>query len=787
MRKSTSCLCAGLVMLFLAIGVTQAKATTISNISQNGSTIGRFEKFELTFTVSEAYSNPFDTDIVDIRAVFTQPDGNTVDVPAFFYKEYDEDATGHYVNERNPCWKVRFAPSQLGTYEISQITIIDDNGTNVIDPSVTFTCIDSAKKGIIKVDSRDPHYMRYDTNETYKPIGHNVCWLNENGTSQWESYFTKMANTGENWTRIWMTHFNQGTVLEWRSNHWSGYYDGVGNLSMPIAWRLDRIIESCEQHGIAIQLALQYHGQFNSGVKWHWDDNPYNIIHAATDGGFLNDPNEFFTNAEARRITKYKYRYIVARWGYSPAILAWELFNEVYATDGWHNNQTSVVDWHDEMAGYIKSVDPFKHLVTTSADTPGFENIWSLGNIDVIQVHYYGPETVSSFKNAANRLSGYEKPIIMGEFGAGDTQGVHVPEASPNDMPEPYRTQLYEALMLHNGIWSSFHLGSSAHLWWWDEYIDPLDLYDEFSALSSYAQGENPAAYNLSKADINTSGLPSWAFAFPGLLDFWSVSTQAVFTIQPDGTVPGIENLSRFLQGTWKEELRSDPSFNINMGNSSVLRILVEKVSNSGNISLRVLEDGEQIFSSTYANGSTNFIIEVPITAGQHTVQIENTGQDWFKISSYEFKEDSGGEQGYLGFVGLSGDDHAYIWIYDVGSQWGRTPYGTFYDVNFILNGLSDGYYTVETYETRGNGGIVDINEAYCGNNELIIELPDFEKDIAVKVKPPCIVDLDDLATMCAQWLQPGPNLAGGSNVDLKDFSSLAGYWKGQCPDGWPF
>jgi len=108
---------------------------------------------------------------------------------------------------------------------------------------------------------------------------------------------------------------------------------------------------------------------------------------------------------------------------------------------------------------------------------------------------------------------------------------------------------------------------------------------------------------------------------------------------------------------------------------------------------------------------------------------------------------------GYLRFLGLSGDDHAYIWIYDIGSQFGQTPYGTFYDVNFVLNGLNDGYYTIEAYATRGSGGIIDSNEVYCENNELVIELPDFDRDIVVKVRPVCIVDFDDLETFCSQWL----------------------------------
>jgi len=385
------------------------------------------------------------------------------------------------------------------------------------------------------------------------------------------------------------------------------------------------------------------------------------------------------------------------------------------------------------MADYIASIDPFNHLITTSSDTSGFDALWSLDNIDVIQVHHYGAETIAFFTNTASRLAGYGKPIIMGEFGVGRTGNVNVPECNYNGLNEPYKTQILDALSLHNGIWSAFHLKSGAHLWWWDCYIDPLDLYDQFSALSSYVEGEDPAAYNLSKANLDTTGLPKWVLVSPDLSDFWAISTQTEFIVQPDGTVPGAKNLSTWLHGSSKGSYRSDPTFNINLADGDVLRIHVQEVSAWGNNRLRVLVDSQQVFSSSYANGSTSFVIEIPLPAGQHAVQIKNMGQDWFNISSYEFINTS---EGYLEFVGLSGADHAYIWVHDVGSRYGRTACGTFSDVSVGLRGLDDGLYVVEFHETRGPGGIIQTNNVSSEAGILSITLPDFARDIAVKVKP---------------------------------------------------
>jgi hypothetical protein len=767
-----------LIILVLAVYVGPAKATTITSITQNGSTIGRYEKFEVTFTLSQTYTNPFDPCIVDIMVTFIKPDGNTVMAPAFYYKEYDEDASGNFVNGRNPCWKARISPAQLGVYDINQIKIIDSGGTTTTDPNISFTCVESGKKGLIRVDSRDPCYMRFDNNETYVPIGHNVGWLNLNGTSQWKSFFAKMGNAGENWVRIWMCHFYQGVSLEWSSDHWTGYYSGVGNLSMPLAWRLDRMVEGCEQNDVAIQLALQHHGQFSTTTDENWDDNPYNITHAATDGGFLSDPCKFFTDANAIRLTKNKYRYIVARWGYSPAILAWELFNEVQFVDAWKlsSDKSSVVNWHNTMASYIHSIDPFNHPVTTSSHGSGFGNIWNLADINLVQVHYYGTDTIKTFEQTALSLASYKKPVFIGEFGIGGSA-----ESNPSSLPEPKRSQVYEGLELHNGIWSACLMKSSGNLWWWDNYIDPCNLYGVFTPLAVYAANENLADYNLARAQRAASGTEAY-FATPVLTDWGAVSTQKVFYLDGD-YFPGMDNLSKWLMGSWQTALKSDPNFHLTMPTAGALRIHVSQVSNSGTNSLQVLVNGVVVFSQTFTNGSTNFIVTVSLSAGQQAVQIKNTGQDWFYVNSYEFAPNNVSP---LDSIGLSSNKRAYIWIYDVNSQYGLTNNGTFHNEPVIAKGLDDGSYTVEVYATRGAGGIVASGTADSNSGQLTYTLPDFSKDIAVKVSP-CYVDWDDLKAFCEMWLLPGIDLDGdGGNADFTDFNIFAGYWLGQCPADWP-
>ena len=764
------------LIVLLAVNVAPAKAATITSISQNAAIIGRYDKFEITFTLSQTYANPFDPCFVDITVRFNEPGGTAATVPAFFYRNYDTSGSNpeRYINPGPELWKVRFAPSKLGIHSFD-ITITDAGGTVVVTNAGSFLCQESNRRGFIRVDLNDHSFLSYDNGDTRLNIGHDIGW-NTGGIYGWNNYLTKMHTVGENWVRLWMCRYGSdgGVLLEWKNNTYSGYFKGAGNLSMQTALRLDRYVEIAEQNDVAIQLALQHHGQFSTTTNPDWTDNPYNTAV----GGFLNSPAEFFTNTEARRLTKNKYRYIVARWGYSPAIFAWELFNEVQFTNGWGSNQASVVNWHNEMAAYIRSIDHFKHPITSSSHGSGFENIWNLPDVNLIQVHYYGIDTIRYFEQTALGLAGFNKPVIMGEFGTG-TEG--------STQPEPYATQLKEGLELHNGIWSSFHVKSSAHLWWWDNYIDPCNLYGVFTPLSVYAANEDLADYNLVRAQRAASGLEAY-FASPVLTDWSAVSTQKVFYLQGD-YFPGMEHLSQWLQGSWQPALKSDPNFHLNMPTAGALKIHVLEVAASGTNRIRVRVNGAQVDLHTFTNGSTNFIYTVPyqLSAGQQAVQIENAGQDWFHISSYEFAPNNVSP---LDSIGLSSNERAYIWIYDIGSQYGQIANGVFYNEPVIVKGLDDGHYAVEVYATRGAGGVINSGSADSVSGLLTYTLPDFSKDIAVKVKP-CIVNLDDLAAFFAQWLMSGPeldaDLAGGGSVDFADFSVLAGYWMDTCPAGWPF
>ena len=784
MKKVTRILAAYLLAI-VVLGIGEAKATVISGISQNSSTIGKYTKCELTFTLSRTYTNPFDPCEVDVMVTFHQPDGTDVNIPGFYYKVYAPSGSNPetYPNSGAGAisWKARFAPSQLGSYTCD-IKVKDVDGTATATSAGSFTCIESGKKGFIRVDPNQHDFLKYSNGDTRINIGQNIGWNNGSlpggGIYGWDYFLKKLHNAGANWVRLWSCTYgaDMGVALEWLPGLWgTTYFQGVGKPSLQTSMRMDRYVEIAEQNDIAIQYALQHHGQVSTDTDTDWANNPYN---SANQGGFLSDPCKYFTDPCAIKLTKNKYRYIVARWGYSPAIYAWELFNEVQWTNGWKTQPATVVAWHSTMASYIRSIDAFKHPVTTSSHGPGFENLWNLPDINLVEHHYYGNDTIRTIEQTALTLQDFNKPILFAEFGLGGN-----PEGSPNE-PEPYASQLKEGLEMHNGIWAAFFSKSDAHLWWWDNYIDPCNLYGVYTPLAVYDANENLADCNLTMAPRAASGSQAY-FANPVLTDFWAVTTQFDFYLQ-ENYFPGMGNLSQWFHGSTKSAYKSDPNFHLTMPSAGSLKIHVQSTANWTSNSLSVLVNGSQIFSGTYTADSNNFIISVPLSAGQQAVQIKNTGLDWFVITSYEFAPNN---VSLLGSMGLVGKQRGYFWIYDTNSQYGLINNGTFHNEPVIAKGLSDGLYNVDVYATRGAGGIINSGTANSVAGQLTYTLPDFSKDIAIKVTG--IVDIYDLSAFCAQWLQTGSNLGADFNhddsVDFEDFSIFAGHWMGNCPPNWPF
>jgi hypothetical protein len=178
--------------------------------------------------------------------------------------------------------------------------------------------------------------------------------------------------------------------------------------------------------------------------------------------------------------------------------MAWELFNEVEWVDARYAERWPDIEkWHGEMADYLRSIDPYGHLVTTSSamDRP---ELWA--KMDFLQPHLYSPTLFTTVSGAARNA---EKPLFYGEVGAED-----MAKADPRAVA---RDGIYGGLLGNQA--------GAGQFWYWD-LVEKSNLYSEFAtaakviALSEWAKHPTARAIVLrSEGATKVAGLADTEWA----------------------------------------------------------------------------------------------------------------------------------------------------------------------------------------------------------------------------------------------------------------------------------
>jgi hypothetical protein len=455
------------------VKLTSQEPLSISDVALPGRPVPRCGLAVIKVDLRATYDTPFDPDQVALDGVFTSPSGKQVTAPGFFSQPYRMERDGDSLwkmPEGDGEWLLRFAPTEVGEYRLK--VVARDRSGAVGKEAGAIRCAASKSHGYVRVSRKDPRYFEFEDGTPYFAIGENVCWYRgQTGLTDYDLWFGHLAENGANFARIWMPYWAFG--IEWGPK-------GVYRLDR--ATELDYVLRLAEEKGIYLKLCLENFRQWKDGP------NPYD----AANGGPCTNEMDIFTQPEAKRMFRNRLRYIVARWGYSPNVMGWELWNEINCVKGYQDDPQAVVDWTDEMCTYLKQIDPWRHLTTNSLGSCFVDDrYWELPVVDWAQVHgyyYFSDEMKREAVDMAafvpkwlGRISQHGKPAMFAEFGLTlekpdvremcmkDTQGVH----------------------LHNGMWSAAMSGScgGAMLWWWDSYVEPVNVYGNFRALASFTDG----------------------------------------------------------------------------------------------------------------------------------------------------------------------------------------------------------------------------------------------------------------------------------------------------------
>jgi hypothetical protein len=216
----------------------------ILDVEANSAIVDRFEKFELTFDITDTVAIhldwPYDPGAppglpagvgISVDGLFSPDNWTTVYTqPAFLYQPYTytvHDDCDHLYPAGEPEWKTRFAPTITGPWRY-RIQATDASGTTVYPTSgdLTFTVVSSDNPGFLHVSLSDPRYFELDDGTPFIGVGHGEGFGNHRPIQDAMEKFARFATNRVNFFRVWMTGDSifGSAWLPWSSHHLG--YDG---------------------------------------------------------------------------------------------------------------------------------------------------------------------------------------------------------------------------------------------------------------------------------------------------------------------------------------------------------------------------------------------------------------------------------------------------------------------------------------------------------------------------------------------------------------------------------
>lgn len=435
----------------------------------------RYGKFELTVDLRANYTNPFDAREVALDALFTGPDGVAWRVPGFW------DGDGQ--------WRIRFAPAQEGAWQYA-ITVRDATGASA-PLAGAFTATPSPSRGWLQVGSwvdpaYSPRYLAHHDGTPFYGIGHCDAFTVMRGgfdADRGFGLFSDMVAAGENTVVYWPLYSNSFIASD---------YDRYQPVDLKL---IDLIVADAERKGVYLIFTIWNHDLLRDQTH-PWGNSAWETLNGFRTLGTLE---EFFASeGEMGAWQENLYRYIIARWSYSPAIGMWLTVSEIEGT----NVGARKDEWHTRVNDYFVKHDPFRH--PTSASMAG-DQWWPEGYAvtDIPQIHSY--DTTDDMVAIGPRLAYWTqrmweaeaKPNFIGEFGA--------------------RRASLQPDHLHNGVWAALATGAALTPMDWNDGNSWGDMtpemYDQMRHVATFVADLpfvqlNPVPL---PADSGRETLASWA------------------------------------------------------------------------------------------------------------------------------------------------------------------------------------------------------------------------------------------------------------------------------------
>lgn len=671
-----------------------------------------------------------------LRFTVKDPKGRSWPVVPFIYQEFRRaaDKEGKEVLEPvgEPQWRVRFTPLEPGTYAFAL--------ERSPQPIAVVRVARGDAGGFLRPNPKNQRWLQDRSGRPFLAVGWNLCWHGARGTRDYDDWLPRLAQAGVNFVRIWSCPWafsvecNPGTL---------GRYDQRG------LWALERVLSQANRLGIHVMLCLDYHGVLNIekdywGSNDLWTQNPYN----RANGGPCAEPRDFFTEPAAKKAYQDRLKYLVARFSAFPNLAVWEFWNEIDNDLRWLD-AAQVVAWHAEMGSFLRGIDPYGHVVSTSTAWSPWPELWRVPSIGLQQVHSYGQSSPGTAfaKLAQDRFALHRKPLLVGEYGV-DFRG-------PSEEKDPYRRGLRQA------VWSTALSGcaGTAMPWWW-ETLHARNAYGLWSALRTFLEGTGVASAAWGPLTVefgeesgklgpaSPSAAPQSIRFFPA--DQWSVDrSETVALAGPASAALASRSFARFLHGSSKADVRHPIRLIAHLAEGAQIAVHVDSVSNGA--MLVVKANGKEVLRRELPNKDGAWLvnkeydetIRAPLPAGDGVlIELENPGEDWVNIEWIEVSgvrpAQTGPEGPPVFSTGIGTADRALAWILDRRYDWPAgateaTP-SPCRGAKVTIRNLRDGEYAARWFDTK-RGTFFASTFARSRGGRMTLPAPEFREDVAVRIE----------------------------------------------------
>ncbi|HHV55799.1 MAG TPA: cellulase family glycosylhydrolase [Firmicutes bacterium] len=432
------------------------------------------------------------------------------------------------------------------------------------------------------------HYFQTESGRPFIVIGHNdaITWPNlddlliTSNPVETDRYLAKLKANGINTLRI---------MLEYAQESYGLLENPLGEFAPRVVAFWDRFIKLAETYDI--HLIITPWDPF--WMERNWARNPYN----RRNGGPMDSMKGFLTDPEAIAWQRRRLAFAIERWGGSPAILAWELMNEIELW--WGATPQEISQWITETAAFVRTREMElygrTHLLTASLATPFpskalVDAVLNHPDLDFATTHQYVGPATNQPTNTVDAALDVELATLYARSQLTDKRPYLDTESGPIDrwINDPaFDTEYY-----HNMSWAHLASGGAGQgLRWpyrnphvltegmyrvqaalarfvdafdWKGFVPaPIARYATVEATPSPAQDSAPAsASTLSIPDVRVFGVADKTRALLWLLNMTSRDAEQgrrTPASQPLGTATGRPALEgAFLivdRKSWREQV----------------------------------------------------------------------------------------------------------------------------------------------------------------------------------------------------------------------------------------